>query len=102
MEIDGSPVDFGETGWVSEQEVSGEASPDQAAGLLWAIEVDPPLTDEEKAVVRREALRILKQDARCHTIVFGDRSIRRKGEFYVTCSPGAERSNYNVWFPLKD
>jgi hypothetical protein len=100
--MDGNPVDSGETGWVAEQHVGGEASPDQAAGLLWDIEADPPLTNEERAVVRREALRILEQDARCRTIVFGDRSIQRKGEFYVTCSPGPERPNYNVWFALKD
>lgn len=101
IEADGSPVNW-ETGWVYKQFVTGSASPDKQAGLLWDIEGEKGFTDEEKALVKRGALKVLEDEPNCAKITTGYRSGSRKGAYYVTCIAKNNGPPFNVWFTPSD
>lgn len=97
VKADGNPVNW-ETGWVHKQFVTGEASDDMKAGLLWDIDGESDFTDGEKQVVKRGALKVLKDEPNCAEITTGYRSGSRKGAYYVTCNAKNGGPPFNVWF----
>lgn len=97
VKADGSTVNW-ETGWVHKQFVTGEASDDMKAGLLWDIDGEADFTDAEKQVVKRGALKVLKDEPNCAQITTGYRSGSRKGAYYVTCDAENGGPPFNVWF----
>ena len=97
VKADGNAVNW-ETGWVHKQFVTGEASDDMKAGLLWDIDGESEFTDAEKQVVKRGALKVLRDEANCAEITTGYRSGSRKGAYYVTCNAKNGGSPFNVWF----
>lgn len=97
VKADGSAVNW-ETGWVHKKFVTANASSDMKAGLLWDIEGETDFTDAEKQVVKRGALKVLKDEANCAEITTGYRSGSRKGAYYVTCNAKNGGPPFNVWF----
>ena len=97
VKADGSPVNW-ETGWVHKRFVTGEASDDMKAGLLWDIDGEAEFSDAEKQVLRRGALQVLKDEANCAEITTGYRSGSRQGAYYVTCNAKNGGPPFNVWF----
>ncbi len=97
VKVDGRTVSW-ETGWVQKQYVSGEASDDIKAGLLWDIDGESDFTDAEKQVIKRGALKVLKDEPNCAEIITGYRSGSRKGAYYVTCNAKNGGLPFNVWF----
>ncbi len=97
VKADGEAVNW-ETGWVHKQYVTGEASDDMKAGLLWDIDGESAFTDAEKQVVKRGALKVLKDEANCSEITTGYHSGSRKGAYYVTCNARNGGPPFNVWF----
>ncbi len=97
IKADGSAVNW-ETGWVYKKFVTGNASSDMKAGLLWDIDGENDLTNAEKQVVKRGALKVLRDEANCAEITTGYRSGSRKGAYYVTCNAKNGGSPFNVWF----
>jgi hypothetical protein len=94
---DGRPVNW-ETGWASLEYVKGEMTSDQKAGLFW----DGSATDAseaEKAQLRAAALNVLKSNPNCASIISGDRSTSRDGQFFVTCAAKSGEA-FNVFFSL--
>jgi hypothetical protein len=101
-EVDGHPVDWGETGWVHKQFVTQNASAEVQAGLIWDIDNESDFTDEEKTLVKRGALEVLKDENNCESIYTGYRSGSRKGAYYVTCNAKNGGEPFNVWFSAAD
>ena len=97
VKADGNAVNW-ETGWIRKQFVTGEASDDMKAGLLWDIDDESGFTDAEKQVVKRGALKVLKDEANCVEIITGYRSGSRKGAYYVSCNAKNGGLPFNVWF----
>lgn len=97
VKVDGRAVNW-ETGWVHKQYVTGEASDDMKAGLLWDIDGESAFSEAEKRVVKRGALNVLKDEANCSEITTGYRSGSRKGAYYVTCNAKNGGPPFNVWF----
>ncbi len=97
VKTDGRPVN-GMTGWVHKRFVASEPSPDMKAGLLWDIDSVSEFTEAEKKIVRRGALKVLKDEANCAGIIDGFRSGSRQGAFFVTCNAGDGGGTFNVWF----
>ena len=97
VKADGSPVDW-ETGWVHKRFVTGEASDDMKAGLLWDIDGEAEFSETEKQVLKRGALEVLKDEDNCAEITTGYRSGSRRGAYYVTCNATNGGPPFNVWF----
>ena len=72
------------------------------AGLLWDIDGESEFTDAEKQIIRRGALKVLKDEANCAEITTGYRSGSRKGAYYVTCNAKNGGPPFNVWFTLDE
>lgn len=97
VKADGKVVNW-ETGWVHKQFVTSRASDNMKAGLLWDIDGENEFTDGEKQIVKRGALKVLKDEANCAEIIDGYRSGSRKGAYYVTCKARNGGPSFNVWF----
>jgi len=97
VKADGNAVKW-ETGWVYKQFVTGDASDELKAGLLWHIDSEKEFTDAEKQIVKRGALKVLKDEVNCAEITTGYRSGSRKGAYYVTCNAKNGGPPFNVWF----
>ena len=76
VKADGSPVNW-ETGWVNKRFVTGEASDDMKAGLLWDIDGESEFSEAEKQILRRGALQVLKDETNCAEICGAAISLRR-------------------------
>lgn len=101
VEADGSPVDW-EAGWVEKSKVRTDASSDQKLGLIWNIDGEEDFSSSEKSLIREGALRVLRDEDNCKSIITGYRSGSRKGQIYVTCNAKNGREPFNVWFSLDD
>lgn len=97
VKADGNTVNW-ETGWVQKQFVTGEATDDAKAGLLWDVAGESEFTETEKQVVRRGALKVLKDEPNCAEIVTGFRSGSREGAYFVSCNAKNGGTPFNVWF----
>ena len=97
VKADGNAVNW-ETGWVHKQFVTGDASDDVKAGLLWDIGGENEFSNAEKQVVKRGALKVLKDEENCAEVIDGYRSDLRKGAYYVTCNAKNGGPPFNVWF----
>lgn len=97
VKADGGPVNW-ETGWVHKRFVTGEASDEMKAGLLWDIYGEAEFSDAERQVLRRGALQVLKDEDNCAEITTGYRSGSRQGAYYVTCNARNGGPPFNVWF----
>ncbi|MBO6562517.1 MAG: hypothetical protein JJ959_18365 [Nisaea sp.] len=96
-EADGRPVNW-EKGWVSKKFVSTLQSADRASGLIWDVDNASFLNAKDKAIMKKGALKVLKEDENCASIMIGDKSTSRPGQYYVTCNSKSGGSVYNVWF----
>ncbi len=97
VEADGSPVKW-ETGWVHKQFVAGQPSDEIRMGLLWDVDDEASFNSEEKEIVKRGALKVLRDEKNCLQIITGYRSGSRKGAYYVTCDAKNGGPPFNVWF----
>lgn len=97
VKADGSQVQW-EIGWAHKQFVTGTASADMQAGLLWDIDGETDFTDEEKVLLKRGALKVLVDEKNCKEITTGYRSGSRRGAYYVTCNAKNGGAPFNVWF----
>ena len=97
VKADGYAVNW-EIGWVHKQYVASDASDDMQAGLIWNIDGESEFSDAEKQIVRRGALKVLKDEANCAEITTGYRSGSREGAYYVTCRANNRGPPFNVWF----
>jgi hypothetical protein len=100
-EVAGSAVDW-ETGWVHKEFVTANASAEVQAGLLWDIDGALDFTDEEKALLKRGALKVLKDERNCKNIFEGNWRDSRKSAFFVTCNAKNGGPPFNVWFTPAD
>ena len=97
VKADGNTVNW-ETGWVQKKYVTGEASDNIKAGLLWDVDSESDFSVAEKQVVKRGALKVLDDEANCAEIITGYRSSSRNGAYYVTCNARNSGPPFNVWF----
>ncbi|MEQ3626183.1 MAG: hypothetical protein ABNH38_18345 [Tateyamaria sp.] len=97
VKSDGNAVNW-ETGWVHKQFVTAEVSDEMKAGLLWSIDSESEFTDAERQLVRRGALKVLRDEPNCAEIITGYRSGSRKSAYYVTCNAKNGGPPFNVWF----
>jgi hypothetical protein len=97
-EVDGSPVDWGETGWIHKKFMTGEMSPERQAGLIWNIDGETSFSASEKAMLKSASLKILQDEPNCEEIIIGDRSPSRKGQYFVTCHSRRGQQPFNIWF----
>ncbi len=99
IESEGRPVDW-ERGWVPKSRLSSKPSKDYAAGIVWDIDGDDGLKLSERALFRKGALHVLRDNAKCISVYTGFRS-QTPGMYFVTCN-GDDGESFNVWFTEKD
>lgn len=101
VKADGSSVNW-ETGWVHKKFVTDTPSADRKAGLLWDIDAENDFTAAQKQIVKRGALKVLKDEANCASIFTGYTSGSRPGAYYVSCNARNGGQAFNVWFTPED
>ncbi len=101
VEADANPVEW-ESGWIAADFLSGTPSAEEGAGLLWNPMTDTLVRMEDRATVRANALRVLREDPNCRAVIFGAYSGESPGQFYVMCRPRAGDVGYNVFFSALD
>ena len=93
----GSPVSW-ETGWVRRDFLSSEPTKDVGLGLYWDIADEKAFSPDEKAILRKGALKVLKDEEDCAYITTGYRSSSKEGAYYVTCNDSDGGAPFNIWF----
>ncbi|MDN7124522.1 hypothetical protein J6I90_06475 [Pseudidiomarina sp. 1APP75-32.1] len=97
IEADGGPVDWG-TGWVHKDFITDKPSDDYLTGLLWDIGSEDAFNAQEKALIRKGALKVLAEEPACKNVITGYRSADRPGAYFVTCTNEDGEAHFNVWF----
>jgi hypothetical protein len=101
VEADGKPVNW-ESGWVARQFVTNSPSAEMTAGLIWGVEGYDDLTAEEKAILKRAALKVLRDEPKCAKVIHGHRDTFKKGGYYISCVSSVDAHNFNIFFSRQD
>ncbi len=100
VEAEGSPVSW-ETGWVHNKYVTTNQTTEQIAGLIWSMDDEPGLSARDKEILKRGALKVLKDEPNCNKVIGGHTSTSKPSHYYVMCKPKNDGNYFNVFFSNK-
>lgn len=72
--------------------------------LVWDIEADPSLSDEEKSFVKEAAQNLIRNEERCVKLRMGGKSTVDNNQYYLQCENGEDGygNTFNIYFTEDD